>query len=184
LSVHGYTQEEADANLAMMSVGEELQNGVLKLCSKYDDAGLLDMSPGCTFVLRVPRQTSLTLDSHNGSIEARGTKGSLSMATHNGGIVARAETGMVRAETHNGSVRLELGSAGRLDGEITTHNGSVDLALAEGTSTLLEASTHNGDVEAHSLQDAKVGGRSVRGRFGDGQGRLSVTTHNGNVTIR
>jgi Toastrack DUF4097 len=184
LSVRGYTQAEADANLEKLSVAEEVSSGTLKLYGKYDQFALSGMSPCFAFHVVVPRRIGLALESHNGSIEASGTQGTVSLVTHNGSIAARVDTNQLKAETHNGRVKLELGNQGRLDGEVVSHNGSVDVGLADGIGTQLEASTHNGDIEASKLQDAKMSRGTVRGRVGSGQGRLSITTHNGDVTIR
>lgn len=184
LSVRGFTPEQADANLEQLAIAEEVSNGTLKLYGKYDQLALGDMSPCFTFHVKVPRRIGLALESHNGSIEARGTQGVVSLVTHNGSIVARVDTNRLKAETHNGRVKLDLGNQGRLDGDVVSHNGSVDVVLADGIGTQLEASTHNGDVEAQRLQDANLTRKVVRGRVGDGSGRLSITTHNGDVTIR
>jgi hypothetical protein len=184
LSVRGYTQAEADANLQQMSVGQEVDKGALKIYGKYDQTALLSMSPSFDFRMKTPRQLALALESHNGGIHADGTQGAVSLVSHNGEIVAKVTTATVKAETHNGSVQVDLANQGRLDGEITSHNGSVEVTLAEGIGTAIEASTHNGEITATRLQDAATSRQSVRGRVGDGSGRLSITTHNGDVTIR
>jgi DUF4097 and DUF4098 domain-containing protein YvlB len=184
LSVRGYTQDEADANLKQMSVDQEVANGTLKLIGKYDTAALMNRSPSFAFHLKTPRQVALQLESHNGSIHAEGTQGTVALLSHNGEIIGKVATARVNAETHNGSVRLDLANQGRLDGEIVSHNGNIVVALGEGIGTAVTASTHNGDVTAARLQDATVSRQNVSGRVGDGSGRLSITTHNGDVTIR
>jgi hypothetical protein len=141
LSVRGYTQAEADANLEKLAVAEEVGNGTLKLYGKYDQFALSGMSPCFTFHVKVPRRIGLALESHNGSIEASGTQGTVSMVTHNGSIVARVDTNRLKAETHNGRVKLDLGNQGRLDGEVVSHNGSVDVGMADGIGTWRRART-------------------------------------------
>jgi DUF4097 and DUF4098 domain-containing protein YvlB len=184
LSVRGYTQAEADANLQQMSVGQDVDQGRLKIYGKYDQTALQNLSPSFGFRMKTPRQLGLELESHNGAIHADGTQGAVSLLSHNGEIVAKVTTAKVKAQTHNGSVQVALANQGRLDGEITSHNGSVEVTLAEGVGTAIEASTHNGEITATRLQDAATSRQSVRGRVGDGSGHLSITTHNGDVTIR
>jgi hypothetical protein len=63
----------------------------------------------------------------------------------------------------------------------------VKLAGGERVSTVVDASTDNGSVAAPA--DATTGERRQRDthrecRFGDGAGRLSLETHNGNVDVR
>jgi len=195
LSVRGYSQSEADANLLLLSLGKDRDNGTLKIYGKYDALQLRSVSPSFTFTLKVPQQVAVILTSHNGDIRANGTRGTVALESHNGDIVADAATCQVRAETHNGEVRIDLATdpanPGKLDGEITSHNGNIVVSLAEGISTSLHASTHNGEITAASplssgrqLQDATKKPRSLRGRLGDGTGSLTITTHNGDVRLR
>jgi hypothetical protein len=61
----------------------------------------------------------------------------------------------------------------------------VTVGFGERASAALEASTHNGSIQTPKrLQDATITRSSLRCRIGDGQGKLVVTTHNGNVAIR
>jgi hypothetical protein len=189
LSVRGYTQEEADKNLQLLSLGKDFADGKLKIYGQYDQYRLGNMSPCFAFTLKVPQQVALTLESHNGDIRADGTRGAVAFESHNGDIVATATTSQLDAETHNGLVRIDVASDeaqhGKLDGKITSHNGDVVVGLAEGIGTSLTASTHNGEITPpRQLQDAVVKKRSLRCRIGDGSGNLQISTHNGDVLIR
>ncbi|HEX6813393.1 MAG TPA: hypothetical protein VF384_17375, partial [Planctomycetota bacterium] len=68
LSVRGYTQEEADANLLLLEVGREQQDGTLHLFVKYPWEELSNRSPSGTFTLKVPQDLGLALESHNGDL--------------------------------------------------------------------------------------------------------------------
>ncbi|MDO8348960.1 MAG: DUF4097 family beta strand repeat-containing protein [Planctomycetota bacterium] len=185
LSVRGYSQGEADANLHLLSLGKNFADGKLKIYGKYDPLQLNNMSPCFAFTLKVPQQVALSLASHNGDIRANGTRGTVAFESHNGDIVAEASTSQVKAETHNGLVRIDLANDGPLDGDITSHNGDIVVSLADGIGTSVTASTHNGDITPpRLLQDAVIKKRSLRCRIGDGAGKLQITTHNGDVHIR
>ena len=189
LSVRGYSQGEADANLLLLSLGKDFADGKLKIYGKYDSRQLNNMSPCFAFTLKVPQEVALNLESHNGDIRANGTRGTVAFESHNGDIIADATTSQVRAETHNGLVRIDLATDladdGKLDGEITSHNGDIVVSLADGIGTSLTASTHNGSITPpRLLQDAVIKKRSLRCKIGDGKGSLQITTHNGDVQIR
>ena len=185
LSVRGYSQGEADANLHLLSLGKELDNGTLKVYGKYDQLALNNLSPCFTFTLKVPQQIAVSLVSHNGDIHANGTRGPVALESHNGDIVADAATSQVKAGTHNGAVRIDLANEGRLDGEIVSHNGDIVVSLADGISTSVHASTHNGKITpGRQLRDATIKKHSLRCRIGDGAGSLTITTHNGDVRLR
>lgn len=184
MSVRGTTQEEADANLNLLEVGQEQADGTLKVWGKYPTGSLNNRSPSFSFTVTVPARMQLELESHNGGLTALGTDGPLRLETHNGNIDAKVATGKVEAVTHNGSVDLELAGAGRLDGTITSHNGGIRIGIAGDRGATVEAATHNGSVKAGAkVAEAAATRTSLRGRIGDGSGKLVITTHNGNVTI-
>ncbi|MFY9342502.1 MAG: DUF4097 family beta strand repeat-containing protein [Planctomycetota bacterium] len=185
LSVRGFSQEEADANLHLLEVGQETKDGTLRIFGKYPSGELLNRSPSFSFTLKVPQRMAVQLESHNGDIVADGVQGPAKLETHNGDIGGALRTGNLSATTHNGDVTLRIAGDGALDGEVTSHNGDIDLQLAEGLGTSLEASTHNGRVTPPSkLVDASLSRRKLKCRIGDGKGRLVVDTHNGDVLIR
>ncbi len=185
LSVRGYSQAEADANLHLLEIGREETLGTLRLWGKYPQGSLNNRSPSFRFTLKVPQQLAIVLLSHNGDIKAMAMEGTSKIETHNGDIGGELCTNNVLATTHNGDVTLKLTGEGSLDGEVTSHNGDIELILAEGLGTSLEASTHNGRITPPTkVMDASVTKRNVKCRIGDGKGRLVVDTHNGNVVLR
>ncbi len=187
MSVRGFTQEEADANLHLLSVGQARDGDRLKLFGAYPRSELRNRSPSFAFTLQVPEAMALELVTHNGDVETRGTSGALSVETHNGDIEGAVASPKVRVRTHNGDVDLEIESDGALDGSLTTHNGNVRLSLAGGAHGWLEAVTHNGSISPpDGMHEATVRRRSVRGRIGEAatDGRLRVETHNGSVVVR
>lgn len=184
LEVLGYTQAEADDNLGLMSVATAQEGDVLKVHGDWPSGALANRSPTVQFTLTVPARFALVLETHNGDVETRGTHGPLTITSHNGDIDGQVGSSNVHVDTHNGDITLATGG-GVLDGEITTHNGTVVVTLAEQSNGWLEASTHNGRVAPPSrLQDATVDRHSLRCRLGNGDGKLSVTSHNGDIVFR
>jgi DUF4097 and DUF4098 domain-containing protein YvlB len=137
-------------------------------------------------VLGVPRDTACGLESHNGRLSLRGTRGNVRLETHNGSIDATVEGTEVETTTHNGNIRLALAGSDPIKAEVCSHNGSIEMSLPENIDTMLDASTHNGKVVGPErvVAAATYGRRSLRGRIGDGTGSLTISTHNGNVRIR
>ena len=185
LSVRGYSQSEADENLHLMSVGKDFANGKLSLFGSWPNGSLSNLSPGVEFTVKAPRDVALTLTSHNGDLHTRGTSGDQRLLTHNGDIDAAVAGHAVTAESHNGRIGLEVATEGPVEGSAESHNGSVDVHFGAGASATVTASTHNGDlVPGESLKNLRIASRSLTATVGDGTGRLTLTTHNGDVKVR
>jgi len=185
MSVRGHTQEEANANLNLLEVGQEQTDGQLKLWGKYPTGVFDNLSPSFAFTMTVPARMQLQLETHNGDLVARGTEGAIRLETHNGSIEAKVTTQKVEVETHNGAVALDLAGSGPLDGNISSHNGGIRIGIAGERGTTIEAATHNGSIQAGAnVATASVSRNRLSGRIGDGSGKLVITTHNGSVTIR
>lgn len=97
-------------------------------------------SPGAKLRVALPRATTLTLRSGDGSINVEELSGRLSLRTDDGSIVAARVTGDVVARTDDGSVRLRdiHGTA-----DVESLDGSVGVA---GVLTQLRAKTDDGSV--------------------------------------
>lgn len=185
ISVRGFSQAEADANLHLLEVGREDRGDTMRLFGKYPPGELSNRSPSFQFTLKVPRRLALQLVSHNGNITANDVEGATSIETHNGDIAGAMPTNHLAATTHNGDVELRLSGQGPLDGEVRSHNGDIDLAIGAGLGGRVEAATNNGKVTPPPvLKDATVGNRRLSFSVGDGKGKLVVETHNGDVVMR
>lgn len=185
MSVRGYSQEEADTNLHQLEVGNETTDGKLRLFGKYPSTGLSNCSPSFAFTLTIPQRLEVELESHNGDLTVNDLTGNLKSTTHNGDIELKGQSPKVALETHNGNVIADFAGRGSLDGEVTTHNGNVVLSFPGEVDATVAASTQNGSLKASDrLTDAKQSRRQLNGRVGSGAGKLNVTTHNGNVSVR
>jgi hypothetical protein len=166
-------------------VARETVDGMLHLHGKHPKDPPDNSSPSFAFTVKVPERCLLALSTHNGAIDVRGTIGDATLATHNGGVVADVTSAKLQVETHNGRVELTARGSEAVSGSIASHNGSVTLALPDGAGAKVEASTHNGGIEvggaARTLARSK---NRLEASYGDGQGSLTVTTHNGGVQLK
>jgi hypothetical protein len=141
---------------------------------------------GVSYRLRVPRQTDLDLEAHNGGISITEVSGQLRAETHNGGLTLSALGGDVQAETTNGGVEIELTGdfwEGRgLD--VETRNGGVQVSIPEGYSAELETGTVNGrvSIDFPVTVQGQIG-RTLETTLGSGGAPIRVKTKNGGVQI-
>ncbi len=137
--------------------------------------------------LRVPRDTDLRLEAHNGGISLADLRGAVDAATTNGGISLRGGAGSVRGETRNGGIRVELtGGEWRGDGvDLRTTNGGVRILVPEGYSADLETGTVNGgmQIEIPIMVQGRID-RILRTELGGGGALIRARTTNGGVVIR
>lgn len=135
----------------------------------------------------VPRQSDLSLKSHNGGISISEVRGRIEFDAHNGGVSLNQLGGSVRGQTHNGGLTVNLGGD-RWNGEgldVRTTNGGVNLVMPENYSAHLETSTVNGGlnlgfpvtVQGRIKKDLSVD-------LGSGGATLRVVTTNGGVSIK
>lgn len=139
-----------------------------------------------TFVLDVPRDTRLALNTHNGGISIEEFRGTANLRTHNGGITLRDVGGDLKGYAQNGSLRIEL--TGRSwDGaglDLETRNGPVRLSLPAGYSAELETGTVNGRVHIDFPVMIHAGReRRFTTTLGSGGPKIRVVTTNGPVRV-
>lgn len=185
LTARGHTAEEAEQNLRFLDVAKATKDGVLSLSGTKSPEAPRDLSPGFAFTLAVPKAMAVSLTTHNGRVEAKDLAGEFGAITHNGRIQADVASKLLNLETHNGAIEVTSRAAGAVAGQLVTHNGSVSLTVAEGTSATVSARTHNGSVgsdgPAKYTKNSRSNGVAV---YGTGDGKLTVTTHNGGVRLR
>jgi hypothetical protein len=184
MSVHGRSQEEADARLAMLDVDRKRDGKVLRLTGSTPREIQGDAASAFSFVLEVPAQFAAELLSHNGRVKVSGANGEITAVTHNGGIDCETAAPALRLETHNGSIRLTLAGSGPVRGSATSHNGSIDL-VAGTRSADITAETKNGSIQAASVYSESVAKKGrLACRAGAGGAPLQLETHNGSITLR
>ncbi len=124
----------------------------------------------------------------NGRVMVQDAGGPVEASTGNGEIRVITVTGPVSASSGNGAIDVSIGKLDRsTDMKFTTGNGTVTLRLPDGFGAELDASTGNGTVSTDfpiQLRGGRLNRTRLRGILGDGGGRLSVISGNGDVEIR
>jgi DUF4097 and DUF4098 domain-containing protein YvlB len=68
---------------------------------------------------------------------------------------------------------------------VDTGSGNVTIGVPSGFGSAVNLSTSSGDVETDvDIQVTRRGRQHLVGRIGDGQGRMTIETGSGNVTIK
>jgi DUF4097 and DUF4098 domain-containing protein YvlB len=141
---------------------------------------------GCmmaSFVVTVPADTEVDLDTSNGAIELTGLVGDGRLDTSNGAIRLVDVTGDYRGRTSNGAIRID-GMEGTAD--IETSNGAVDVADSKGE---FDFHTSNGRISFSGELTAGGDNRleTSNGRvnvelLGEPSVRIDASNSNGDIT--
>jgi DUF4097 and DUF4098 domain-containing protein YvlB len=156
--------------------------------------------------VNVPNETNLLLGTHNGNVMVANIKGRVDGTTHNGNIKTSHVSGKTKLGTHNGNVICEeilgdswgsthngnirisyaVDAAPVCEISLTTHNGNIDLKAPPNLSAAVDLSTHNGSIktEIPITVTGTVSRKKLRGKIGEGLGKLKLETHNGSIKIR
>jgi hypothetical protein len=139
-----------------------------------------------TFRVKLPAGANVTVNNTNGDLTVSGVSGDISAFTTNGNVIAESSEGAVQATTSNGNIRVKAAKLPANGATYNTHNGNITVELPDGVNLNLVARTMNGGV--NSDFDVTATGsfspRSLRGRIGSGGPVLTLTTSNGNISIR
>lgn len=134
------------------------------------------------FVMYVPVQMQLELETVNGSIVVNGVGSALEASSVNGRIEARSPAEKITAETVNGSVQVEYLSVFR-GGEFSTVNGSIRLTVPPDSAIDADVDQLNGSFSSNV--PVIVDGDEVRTGSPEGTTLypLEVSTVNGSVSL-
>jgi hypothetical protein len=140
-----------------------------------------------SFEVFVPRQSNLSLRTHNGGISISNVHGSISFEAENGGVALSRLGGNVTGETTNGGLSVEL-SGSTWEGEglnVKTTNGGLSVAVPDNYSAHLEAGTINGGFAVSpSIAQVTRGTKQLSLNLGSGGTTLRINTTNGGVSIK
>lgn len=123
----------------------------------------------------------------SGDVEARSLDGSLGLVTVSGDLTVTSGTSeRVKAKTVSGRLTLDLDLApgGRI--ELGSVSGSVTVRLPETVGVNVDFGTATGQLGTgfEGLHRESVPGHaSMRGKIGDGRGRLSAKTVSGDIAL-
>jgi len=146
-----------------------------------------DQSWAVSYEVFVPRNSNLSLKSHNGGINVSDVRGQIEFEALNGGVNLKHLAGHVKGTTKNGGLNIEL-DGNRWDGEgmdVLTTNGGVNLKVPENYSAHLETSTVNGglkfDIPITVQGEIK---HELSTDLGGGGATIRVRTTNGGVNVK
>ncbi len=166
--------------------------------------GSLSLDTGSGDITVTGHDGALSLDSGSGEIEVSGQKnGELSIDTgsgsvHGSGLSASAvniDTGSgdirltdvttLRASLETGSGSIDAGFRGTIeDLEAETGSGDITLRLPEGINATVDLETSSGDLTLDfPVQLIRKEESSLRGRLGDGKGRIAVESGSGDISL-
>lgn len=141
---------------------------------------------GVSWVVSVPFETDLEIETNNGGISVREVNGRIRFDAHNGGVRLEGVGGDVEGRTTNGGLHVEL-AGDRWQGEgldVETVNGGVTVYVPSDYSAQLETGTVNGgiDVDFPVTVRGRIG-RSLDVELGGGGATVRAVTTNGGVKI-
>jgi hypothetical protein len=122
-------------------------------------------SPECNMTLKVPRRIAPRLETVNGEVTLRGTRGEADISTVNGHVNASDLDETLKAETVNGSITVDQVRGGL---SLETVNGAIKGSQLDGQGKGIKAETVNGGIH---LQAAGL------------KGRLRANSVNGGITF-
>ena len=182
LQTYAPTQGEADALAAQVRV---TTNGGQIRAEGPEQDGEARWSVG--YELFVPRQSSLSLHTHNGGISLSGVRGRINFDARNGGVSLKNLGGNVTGATTNGGLHVEL-TGSNWEGEglnVRTTNGGLSITVPENYSAHLETGTVNGGFSVSpSIAEVTRKTKQLSLDLGSGGTKLRIHTTNGGVSIK
>ena len=162
-------------------------NGTIKAENSSDESNW-----SVSYLITVPRSTSLQLTAKNGGISIAGVDGRIEFQTVNGGVSLKDVAGDVRGRTTNGGVNVVLGGSTWIGSglDVTTTNGGVKLTLPSGYAANIETGTVNGgftsDVVGLDIEKDDSGrhrAKRLNAALNGGGAPVKVMTTNGGIKI-
>jgi len=199
-----YGRNKADAEKAITNVvfSDTIVGGTLLIEADMPSG---PRPYGCNLSVSVPETTALdlattngdvkasstygpiTASTTNGDVELTGTTGAADISTTNGKLNVRVHGGAVEGTTTNGAVDCDLAALGPTETVgLATTNGDVTLLLPADVSALIDASNTSGLITIYDFTVIyeEQTATHIRGRIGSGASSITITTTNGDITVR
>jgi hypothetical protein len=138
------------------------------------------------WTIRVPEGVRFAGRTVNGEVTARGLTAPAEGHSVNGSVTVET-TSWAEATTVNGSIDVRLGRAAwNGDLEFSTVNGSITIDLPDSPDLEVDASTVNGSMNTDFPLTirGRWGPRRMSGTIGQGGRSLSLSSVNGNMSLR
>jgi len=198
-AVVSFTLQGHDDDPATVSVVVFEHIGGVTICAVYPDVpgqptnvcapgseyrmSVQDNDVQVTFTVSVPAGVTFVGRTINGSVLGNALESNAFVSTVNGGLDV-STTQMADATTVNGSITAEIGMADwDRDLPFTVVNGNVEVTVPAATNAEARLVTVNGSVTS-DFTLTEFGPGDWRGTLGSGGRALTLTTVNGNVTLR
>lgn len=169
---------------------QDLQVSVSDLSSEvYVKTTQPDETHGRSYVvdynITLPQNLHVEVSNVNGSVTIGSINNSVSVVNVNGQVTLNEIFGSVLVSLVNGQIQAEVTLP--TDGTIvmTTVNGGIGLDIPQSTSADFSASVDNGIISIYDLILTNLVStpNSLTGTLGDGQGVISLSTVNGNISV-
>jgi len=180
------SESEADAKA-------HLKDLEVRVTDRQDEISVQTLQPDnshgrnykVVYHLRLPNTWKFNVDHVNGAVTIDSLKNDLSVKLVNGSVQLREIFGSVSAELVNGQLTGKLGLPLQGTCRITTVNGQILLTIPKSTTAEFSAAMTNGDINLSnlSLNNSVSTPKSLRGKLGGGQGTISLSTVNGNISV-
>ena len=177
------SQEDAQTGLGLLQVNVNEGPDVISVRT------IQPQSDGRNYVvdyrITLPRNLAVIVANVNGNIEVESINNRVSVANVNGSVGLSQIVGDAEVSVVNGAIdgRVTLPTIGTL--ELQTLNGAIDIEIPRSVSAQFVATTGNGRIQIVNLNlrtsiDAP---NRVEGILGGGQGRITLGTTNGAITV-
>ena len=182
------TKQAVDEDaLDRLTLQDERSEDSLSLAVDSGDSGLLSLGPAprMDLSLTVPPGLQLDAESTNGAItvDTAAADGITAEVTNGAVDIDTGGADSVTAETTNGDIALAVAEA--TDVQADTTNGNVSITLPATAEPSISYETTNGGFEASGLDAGSIeADAGVERTLGNGTHQLTVTTTNGDLTIR
>jgi hypothetical protein len=180
---------------------EQNKQGV-NLIGEYDNGSNWNNRILVEFILTIPKQYNLNIDTSGGSISIEdligsieantsggsirvgNIKGNVELDTSGGSITTETIEGEINAHTSGGSINVTIEKQPTKDAKFSTSGGSITAKLKSDIKISIDASTSGGRVSTDFTVDGKIRDNSIRGEINGGGPKLTLSTSGGSVRVR
>ncbi|PYS52919.1 MAG: hypothetical protein DMF68_00680 [Acidobacteria bacterium] len=187
--IQSYAQTQAEADSLASQIQVTTAGGQIRAEGPQQEskANGYETNWSVSYEIFVPRQSDLTLRTHNGGITIADVRGRISFDALNGGVTLNRLGGNVTGQTVNGGLKIEL-TGSNWEGEglnVKTTNGGLVLSVPDNYSAHLETGTVNGHISVNpSIAQIERDAKELSVNLGAGGTNLRIYTTNGGVSIK
>ena len=187
--IQSYAQTQAEADSLASQIQVTTAGGQIRAEGPQQEnrADRDSANWSVSYEIFVPRQSDLSLRTHNGGISISDVRGRISFDALNGGVSLKRLGGNVTGQTVNGGLSVEL-TGSNWEGEglnVKTTNGGLSLSVPDNYSAHLETGTVNGSISVNpSIAQVERGAKELSLNLGTGGTNLRIYTTNGGVSIK